>query len=169
MFDYDPEWPQLFKEEAGRLASIWGDQCNAIHHVGSTSVPELRAKPIIDIMLVIKDISKVYDFDDGMKSLGYWCRGEDLSAGTPGRYYYSKDTKGLRTHQVHVVQEGHYEIEEMLNFRDYLRAHPEIANEYAELKTKLIEQNKTGILEYIQGKDKFIKACIAKASIWRNP
>ena len=164
MFEYDPEWPRMFEEEASRLASVWGDQCIAIHHIGSTSVPNLKAKPIIDSMIVIKDDLKVHDFDDGMISLGYRCRGECLDAGgTPGRFYYSKDTNGIRTHQAHVMQEGHFDIEQKLNFRDYLRAHPDVAKEYAELKTRLIEQNRKGIVEYIEGKDKFVKDCIAKA------
>ena len=66
------------------------------------------------------------------------------------------------------MQQGHFDIEQKLNFRDYLRSHPDVAKEYAELKTRLIEQNAEGISEYIQGKDKFIKECITKAAIWKN-
>ena len=169
MFEYDPEWPQMFEEEASRLRRVWGDQAVAIHHIGSTSVPDLRAKPIIDSMIVIKDIAKVHDFDAGMSSIGYRCRGECLEAGgTPGRFYYSKDTGDLRTHQAHVLQEGHFDITQKLDFRDYLRAHPDVAREYAELKTRLVEQNTSGIFEYIKGKDGFVKACIARAAAWRR-
>ena len=135
MFEYDPEWPRMFNEEALRLASVWGDQCSAIHHIGSTSVPDLEAKPIIDIVIVVKDVLKVHDFDDAMTSLGYWCRGVGI---TPGRHYYSKDINGLRTHQAHAMQEGHFEI----------------------------EQNRSGIVEYMDGKNSFVKHCIAKAAIW---
>ena len=118
----------------------------------------------IDSMIVIKDISKAREYDRGMISLGYRPRGECLDAfGTPGRFYYSKDTNGLRTHQAHVMEAGHFDIERKLNFRDYLRAHPAVAKEYGELKTRLIAQNTKGIGEYIEGKSEFIKECIAKA------
>ena len=66
------------------------------------------------------------------------------------------------------MQEGHFDIEQKLAFRDYLRAHPDTAKEYGELKAILIDQNEEGILEYIDGKDRFVKDCIAKAVKWRN-
>ena len=171
MFEYDPKWPRMFKEEASQLASIWGNQSIAIHHIGSTSVPGLRAKPIIDILVIIKNNSLIEKYDDEMIELGYRPRGECLDAivpGTPGRFYYSKDINGIRTHQAHVMQNGHFDIKQKLDFRDYLRAHPDVAKEYAELKTRLIEQNTKGIFEYIEGKDKFVKDCIAKAAIWTS-
>ncbi len=164
MSEYDPVWPRLFEEEAARLRSVWGEHLVDVHHIGSTAVPGLVAKPVIDIMVVIKDISKVHDYDAGMVSLGYRPRGECLDAfGTPGRFYYSKDTDGLRTHQAHVMQAGHADIQDMLAFRDYLRAHPEAAEEYADLKTRLVRENTGGIGEYIEGKNGFIRDCVAKA------
>ena len=169
MFEYDPEWPRMFAQEASRLESVWADQLVAVHHIGSTAVPGLMAKPIIDSMIVIKDISRVHQFDSGMISLGYRPRGECLDAfGTPGRFYYSKNTDVIRTHQAHVMETGHFDIERQLNCRDYLRTHPGVAKEYAKLKSKLIKNNTTGIGEYIEGKQTFIEDCIAKATIWRN-
>jgi len=169
IFEYNPEWPRMFEEEAAQLKPIWGDQLIAVYHIGSTAVPGLAAKPIIDSMLVIKDISRIHEFDDGMISLGYRPRGECLDAfGTPGRFYYSKDTNGIRTHQAHVMEAGHFDIERKLNFRDYLRSHPAIARAYGELKSKLVEENTRGIGEYIEGKNAFINDCIIKASMWRN-
>ena len=169
MFEYNPEWPRMYEEEASRLRPIWGDQIIAMHHIGSTAVPGLIAKPIVDIMIVIKDISKIHEYDNDMIALGYRPRGECLDAlGTPGRFYYSKDTNGLRTHQAHVMEKGHFDIEQKLNFRDYLCSHPEVAQEYAELKTRLIKENTKGILEYIEGKDAFIKECISKAAKWKK-
>ncbi len=153
MFEYDSKWPRMFEEEASRLSAVWGEQAVAIFHIGSTSIANTKSKPIFDSMI----------------SLGYRCRGECLDAGgTPGRYYYSKDTDGVRTHQAYVMQEGHFDIKQKLNFRDYLRVHPDAEKEYADLKTRLIEENTKGIFEYIEGKDKFVKECIAKAAIWRR-
>ena len=128
---------------------------------------DLTAKPIIDIMIVVNNILKIHDYDNDMISLGYRPRGECLGAGgTPGRFYYSKDVNGIRTHQAHVMQEGHFDIVQKLNFRDYLRTHPKVAKEYAEIKIRLIEKNTLGIVEYIEDKDKFVKNCIAQAALW---
>jgi len=169
MFDYDPKWPMMYEQEKSRLLSTWDDQVITIYHIGSTSVPGLKAKPIVDIMIIIKDESKISDRDEDMISLGYRCRGECLDqGGTPGRFYYSKDIGGLRTYQVHVLQKGHFDIKQKLDFRDYLRSHPEVAKEYGVLKTKLIDENTKGIFEYIAGKDEFVRDCIAKAAKWRN-
>ena len=167
MFPYDPEWPRLFAEEASRLSAVWAEQLAAVHHIGSTAVPGLAAKPIIDSMIVIKDIHKVGEYDGEMMSLGYRPRGECLEAfGTPGRFYYSKDTNGIRTHQAHVIQAGHFDIEQKLNVRDYLRAHPEVASRYGQLKACLVEENTRGMAEYIEGKNDFIKEHIEKAALW---
>lgn len=164
MFEYDPEWRSMFEEEAARLRSVWGEQVVDVHHIGSTAVPGLVAKPIIDSMIVIRDIAKVHNYDAGMTSLGYRPRGECLDTfGTPGRFYYSKESNGLRTHQAHVMEVGHPDIQDKLLFRDYLRAHPGIAEEYADLKTRLVRENVGGIAEYIEGKNGFIKDCVAKA------
>jgi GrpB-like predicted nucleotidyltransferase (UPF0157 family) len=169
MFEYDPRWPSLFERERDALWPIWQDLAQSIHHVGSTSVPKLTAKPIIDIMIVVKEEALIASKDQQISSLGYRCRGECLdSGGTPGRYYYSKDIDGLRSYQVHVMQAGHFDIQDKLDFRDYLRAHPQKAMEYGKLKARLVQENKTGIMEYIAGKTGFILDCIALARAWRK-
>lgn len=169
MFDYDSKWPLMYEEEKARLLPIWREQAMAIYHVGSTSVPNLKAKPIVDIMIVIKDDSRIPVYDKGMTNLGYRCRGECIEqGGTPGRFYYSKDIDGLRTYQVHVSQEGHFEIAQKLDFRDYLRSHSKVAAAYGELKAKLMNENTKGIFEYMEGKDSFVKDCIVKAQKWRT-
>jgi GrpB-like predicted nucleotidyltransferase (UPF0157 family) len=166
---YDPTWPALYEAEATRLREVFGPELIAIHHIGSTAVPDLPAKPIIDIMIVIRDIRRIAEFDVGMVGLGYRVRGECLDAfGTPGRFYFSKDTDRVRTHQAHVMQLGHPEIEEKLAFRDYLRAHPQEAAAYADLKRRLAAENTQGIAEYIQGKDAFVKALSQRAMAWRG-
>ena len=78
-------------------------------------------------------------------------------------FYFSKDVKGIRAYQVHAVQVGHFEIREILNFRNYLREHPADVSEYDTLKRKLAANNSEGIAEYIQGKDAFIRRLITKA------
>jgi GrpB-like predicted nucleotidyltransferase (UPF0157 family) len=165
---YDPQWAERYEVEAQKLEKIFGSALIAIHHIGSTAIPGVKAKPIIDSLIVIKDIRKVAEFDQGMIQLGYRPRGECLeNLGTLGRFYYSKNTDGVRTHQAHVCEIGHHEIEEKLNFRDFLRVHPAEAETYSALKEKLAQENTGGIVEYIKGKDGFIKQIAGRARMWR--
>lgn len=159
----------MYEAEADHLREVFLSELISIHHIGSTSVRGLKAKPIIDIMVVIKDIAKVHDFDAGIIALGYLSRGECLDAfGTAGRFYFSKDREGVRTHQVHVMEEGHFDIEQKLNFRDYLRAHPSQAEAYGFLKEKLVAENTRGIAEYIEGKNAFVEEVIAESKEWKS-
>jgi len=131
----------------------------------------IKAKPIIDILVVIKHIKTIETFNAPMQQLGYQPRGECLDnpiPGTPGRFYFSRDTDGVRTHQVHVCQEGHPDIEDKLAFRDYLRAHRKEAQAYSRLKERLAAEHPHDIVGYIQGKDAFVQDIIAQAQAWRH-
>lgn len=169
--DHAPEWSAFFEKEAAHLAVIFGTQLVAMHHIGSTAIPGIKAKPIIDILVVIKHIQTIEMFNAPMQHLGYRPRGECLDnaiPGTPGRFYFSKDTDGVRTHQAHVCQEGHAEIEDKLAFRDYLRAHREQAQSYSRLKERLAAEHRHDIVGYIQGKDAFVQGIITQAQVWRH-
>ena len=155
---YDSAWPERFEAERGRLVEIFGELVRSVHHVGSTSVPGLEAKPVIDILIVVSDDCGLSAYDAGMIALGYTPRGECLDAGgTPGRFYYSRTVGRVRTHQVHVCREGHFEIREMLAFPRYLREHREAAEEYARLKHRLAREHRCDIAAYIEGKDAFVR------------
>lgn len=95
---YNPVWKLEFKREADSIAGILGTLLVSIHHIGSTAVEGLCAKPIIDIMPVVTDVEKVDDFDESFRKLGYECMGE---FGIPGRRYYRKGGDD-RTHQIHI-------------------------------------------------------------------
>ena len=169
--DYMPEWGGFFDKEAALLSVIFGTQLLAIHHIGSTSIPGIKAKPIIDILVIIKDIESIEMFNDPMRELGYRPRGECLNnpiPGTPGRFYFSKDTDEARSHQVHVCQEGHADIQDKLIFRDYLRLHREEAQTYGMMKERLAAEYRCDIVGYIQGKDAFVQDTIARAYFWRH-
>ena len=169
--DQSPEWSEFFEKEAAHFAVIFGTQLVAIHHIGSTAIPGIKAKPIIDILVVIKHIKTIEMFNAPMQQLGYQPRGECLDnpiPGTPGRFYFSKDTDGVRTHQVHVCPEGHSDIEDKLAFRDYLRAHREEAEEYSKIKERLAAEHRHDIVRYIQGKEAFVQGIIARAQVWRH-
>lgn len=133
--EYDPEWPRRFDDECEALTTLFAPILVQVHHVGSTAVPGLLAKPTIDILVVIEEDRSLPDFDDGMRALGYDPRGECLEdGGTPGRFYYRKDVDGRRTHHVHICAKGHVQIAELLAFRDLLRRRPDVADEYARVK-----------------------------------
>ncbi len=160
---YDPAWPVLFAAEGARLRGLLGDLVVDVHHVGSTSVPGLAAKPVIDIMPIVRDIREVERYITGMAELGYAPRGE---YGLPGRRYFAKDTAGVRSHHVHMYELDNLEVTRHLAFRDYLRAHPAVARQYGDLKLELARAHPTAIDAYMDGKDGFIKAVEAEAVRW---
>src|SRR5699024_9276959 len=119
-----------------------------IHHIGSTSVPGLQAKPVIDIMPVVQHIDQVDKLNNALIAIGYEPKGE---YGLPGRRYFRKGGDN-RSHHVHVYEMHHPDIKRHLAFRDYLRAHPDTAKEYGELKGKLALQFPHDMNSYITGK-----------------
>ena len=130
---HDELWPGLFAAESAALATVFDGRAIAIHHVGSTSVPGLPAKPIIDILVVVDDIGQVDSLNPALIALGYEPQGE---YGLPGRRFFTKGGDVNRSHQLHVFQHDHPEVSAMLDFRDYLRSHPSQAAEYGRLKER---------------------------------
>lgn len=167
--EHAPAWAAAFEREAAALSRVFGDSLVAVHHIGSTSVSALAAKPIVDILVVLHDTGTITQFSSGMESLGYRVRGECLDAefpGTPGRFYFSKDTAGVRSHQVHACAVGHFQVNDLLAFRDYLRSHPARAAEYGALKRDLARRHRHDIVGYMRGKDTFIKGLVVEAREW---
>ena len=165
----DASWRNAYAREALALGSVFGDSLVTSHHVGSTSIPGLPAKPIIDILVVLRETATVDRFSVGMEGLGYRVRGECLDAeipGTPGRFYFSKDADGTHTHHVHVCAVGHPEIDDKLAFRDYLRAHASCAAEYGALKQDLARQHRHDNIAYMRGKEAFIRTVLDDARRW---
>jgi GrpB-like predicted nucleotidyltransferase (UPF0157 family) len=160
---YDPNWVLLFEKEAQDLANVFGDLLAAIHHIGSTSVPGLMAKPVIDIMPVVHNIEKVDTINASMLELGYIPKGE---MGITGRRFFIKPAETERTHHVHSFQSGRAEVLRHLAFRDYLITHPLEAAVYGELKRQLAQRYPEDIIGYMDGKDSWIKATEQKAIVW---
>lgn len=160
---FDPTWEAAYEEEARRIKNILKDILVDIHHIGSTAVKDLPAKPIIDIMPVVTHILLVDPFNDEFQALGYQCMGE---FGIEGRRYFRKGCE-QRTHHVHIFEEkNHKDIDRHLVFRDYLRAHPHIAAKYGDLKKKLAAQFPEDIQAYCDGKDVFVKQTEKEALLW---
>lgn len=162
---YSPEWPKMFASEAELIKQALGNNCITVHHIGSTSVPGLSAKPIIDILPVVKDIQEVDKATKVMESLGYEAKGE---FGIAFRRYFQKG-RNTRTHNVHVYQDGDPEIIRYLKFRDWMRSHPDDAENYSKLKEGLAAKFPEDILQYCNGKDAFVASIDAKDGFdgWR--
>jgi len=149
---YDSEWPYLFAEEAKLLQRALRDNCIAIHHIGSTAVPELSAKPIIDILAVVRDILQVDQATTALEHLGYKALGE---YGIPFRRFFQKAPL-CRTHHLHVFEQDNPEIERHLKFRDWMRAHAKDRDGYGKLKAELALKFPYDRMNYCMGKEAFI-------------
>lgn len=162
---YNEKWPQLFEVETKKIREIFKDEMIDIHHIGSTSVPNLKAKPIIDMMPIVRNIENVDKYNEKMAEIGYEGLGE---FGLPGRRYFRKGGEN-RTHQVHMYQfDNETEIERHLAVRDYLRAHKEAATTYGDLKEGLAKKFPADIQGYMEGKDAFVKDLERKGLEWKK-
>ena len=163
---HNSEWQKAFRAEAKLIAAALGENVAAVHHIGSTAIPGIYAKPGIDLLIEVKNITEVDNRSAAMESLGYEVMGE---FGISGRRYFRKDSvKGIRTHQIHTFESGSAQVERHLAFRDYLAAHPADAQKYSELKRKLAAEHPQNMDGYIDGKEDFIKDTDRKAAEWRR-
>ena len=159
-------WRDAFEAEAKYVAAALGENVVAIHHIGSTAISNIYAKPVIDLLVEVRDITEVAGQSSAMESLGYEVMGE---YGISGRRYFRKDNQeGIRTHQIHAFEAGSAEAERHLAFRDYMIAHPGDAQRYSELKRKLAEEHPQSMDGYMDGKDGFIREIDQKAAQWRT-
>jgi GrpB-like predicted nucleotidyltransferase (UPF0157 family) len=150
-----PDWANRYLAEAAVLRVALGAGEFEVHHIGSTAVPGIHAKPIIDLLLEVGSLNWLDDRTARLTDLGYEALGE---CGIPGRRYFRKsDEQGNRTHQVHAFETGSPGSRRHLAFRDYLRNHPEVAAEYSLLKQRLAAKCEHQIETYMDGKDPFIK------------
>ena len=160
----DPAWSRQYEVEAQLLRLVYGSELVTIHHVGSTSIPGIYAKPVIDIMPLVRDIDVVDSFNPVMEALGYRPRGE---YGIPGRRYFSRGTT-LHSHHVHIYRVDNPEVNRHLAFRDYLRAHPDKALVYSDHKRAVARQYPYEIEAYVDGKDALVKQLLAEALAWQG-
>ena len=161
--DYNPAWPELFAAERDLIAPVLGDHLLECYHIGSTAVPGLAAKPIIDLMVVVRDVALVDALAAQFEAFGYEYLGE---FGMAGRRYMRKGG-GERTHQIHIFDlKSEHHIVRHLALRDYLRARPAACAAYAELKRQLAAQFPYDIAGYCDGKDALVQELELKALAW---
>ncbi len=155
MVPHNPEWRQAFRQEAEQIAAALDEDVVTVHHMGSTAIPGIYAKPVLDMLLVVRSVEALDEKQSEIEALGYEARGE---YGIPGRRFYRRDnSQGDRTHQVHAFEVGSPQIARHLAFRDYMIAHPKAAQEYSDLKRELAAKHPSDIEAYMDGKDAFIQ------------
>ncbi|MFD1136418.1 GrpB family protein [Paenibacillus urinalis] len=159
--DYDEVWVRRFQEEADFLMNLFGGEIVNIEHFGSTSVPGLMAKPVIDMICIVNQIDRVDRFNATMHSLGYDVAGD---WGIPGRRLFRKGGEN-RTHHIHFYQAGNPHIQRHLVFRDYLRSHPQEAERYGRFKEELAQRYEH-TSEYSPAKKAFVTEMEQLALAW---
>jgi GrpB-like predicted nucleotidyltransferase (UPF0157 family) len=151
----DSSWPTQFRAAADEIGAIFLGEDVEIHHIGSTAIRGIYAKPIIDILLLTENLSVVDRKTPVLQTHGYEALGE---FGIVGRRYFRKHSaNGVRTHHVHSFVHGSMEAKRHLAFRDYMNAHPTLASEYSVLKQRLAREYPSDMDAYMDGKDSFIK------------
>jgi GrpB-like predicted nucleotidyltransferase (UPF0157 family) len=157
--DYDPEWPRLFQREAARIRAVLGERVLSLEHVGSTSVPGLAAKPKIDMLLVVADSADEATFVPDLEAAGY-----RLQVREPD-WHEHRMFKGPDTDiNLHVFSMACPEIEKMLTFRDWLRAHEDDRNLYESTKRELAKREWKYTQNYADAKTAVVEAILARAN-----
>lgn len=162
----DPHWPALAKAEAARFASalLADPRLLAIHHIGSTAVPGLAAKPTLDLVPVVSDLSCLEQARRPLEALGYQWRGESEIRNR--RYFTRAAADGARVAHVHCFSAGDPTIHQHLAFRDYLCAHPEVASAYGALKLECARAHPQDGAAYTDRKAPFVQRVMSEALAW---
>ena len=161
---YDPRWPSAFDAEAVRLRDALGPLALRVDHNGSTSVPGLAAKPIIDIQVSVAALHPIAPYGERLRTAGYIHVPDADDSFCP---FFHRPSEWPHTHHVHAVQTGGAEERRTLAFRDYLREHADVAREYARLKQHLIGELAPTDLDsreaYARAKSAFIERIVTLA------
>ena len=158
--EHDPEWPRVFEREAEAILEECRPCITEVHHIGSTSVSGLAAKPVLDMMPVAATPGDGAKAVPNMTMLGYLYRGEN---GLPGRFYFDRVVDGRTVAHVHMFPARHPDVRKHLVFRDHLRAHPDAAHDYERLKRTLASQYRDDRRTYTDAKAEFIDMIIEAA------
>lgn len=156
---HSPDWAEAFAREAASLRAALIPLGPDIYHVGSTAVPDLIAKPVIDIALTVDAVSALDTFAAALENLGYQPKGENGIAGR--RYFVKRKADGTRSHHLHAFGRNAPQVRDHLVFRDSLRSHPSLAEQYAGLKRAIVAEGGTTRADYEAAKADFIARTIA--------
>jgi GrpB-like predicted nucleotidyltransferase (UPF0157 family) len=159
---YDSEWPRLFEREAKRIQEACGGAVRVVEHIGSTAIPGMPAKPILDLMPGLSSHRDGLKTIEPIRQLGYEYFGEN---GIPGRYYFNLKFEGRSVAHVHMFEIGCEDWQRHLIFRDALRLDPAAAAQYADLKKGLALRFRNDREAYTNAKSEFINSLVLKARL----
>jgi len=160
---HDPAWPDLAAAELRRIQRTLRETAVRLEHVGSTSVPGLAAKPILDLQLSVDAIESRDRYVEPLERLGYLFAPAPES---PDHHFFARPSERPRTHHLHVCQAGSEHEFRHLAVRDFLREHADEAARYAALKREVARRHPQDRIAYIQGKDAYLAALEARAVVW---
>lgn len=158
--NYNEKWKEEYLKEEELLKEVLKEKIIEIHHVGSTSIEGLMAKPVIDIMIAIKSFDEIEEIEQILKNYDYENRGHQ---GVESRYFFAKGPAESRTHYVHFVLPNNSTYYDLIYFKKYLIEHPEEKEKYCTLKKELAEKYADERPKYTKGKNNFITEIIRKA------
>ncbi len=161
LYEYDAEWSTQFADAEHELVAALGDLVVGVHHIGSTAVPGLVAKCTIDIALEVRSMAEFVDAVPEFEALGYEYR--STSWFDDGHAFLRRIRGDERTHHLHVVVQGHAAVDEWLDFREWLRANPDAARRYGDVKRRLAEVHYADRYAYVDGKTAIIEQLLADA------
>ncbi|HEY2055228.1 MAG TPA: GrpB family protein [Solirubrobacterales bacterium] len=163
--DYDPAWPEMAAAEMARIEAALGGEAVRIDHVGSTAVPGMAAKPIVDLQASVAAIEPTAHYVRPLEGIGYLFAPDPVS---PDFHFFGKPAARPRTFHLHVCAAGSDHEVRHLALRDYLRAHPDEAQRYGEVKRELVALRPGDRLAYIEGKLDYVVALERRALDWLN-
>lgn len=166
LIDHQDEWIYEAENTIGELKKLMGTAAIDIQHIGSTAISSIHAKPIIDIVIGVRELNDIHPYINVLKESGFIFRGEDV----PGQVLFVKGNfeEDLRTHHIHVVKWNGSEWNNYINFRDYLNAFPEKRLIYDDCKQGLSVQFSSNRKCYTEGKRKLIDTFLEEARLWQT-
>ena len=158
--EYNTKWAKEYEKEEKLLKKLLGKRIVEIHHIGSTSIPGLMAKPVIDILLVVDDLDHISEIEEILKDYDYENRGPQ---GVEDRMFFAKGPEDARTHYIHFTTKNSNTYVNQLYFKRYLLEHEDYLKKYCDLKKQLAEKYPTERKKYTSGKNDFITEVIKLA------
>lgn len=161
--EYDPQWPLLFEQERKRIEAVLGNEAIRFEHIGSTAIPGLASKAVIDIAIGIQCLEMALKYIPLLEGLEYIYE-PTFEALLPARRFFWKGTPAVHTYHIHMAEVGSPLWVKPIMFRDYLRKHPDEAQHYGELKKSLAERWVNDMDAYVEGKTDFVEGVLVKAA-----
>lgn len=159
---YNTKWNEKYLKEKELLLNVLNKEVINIYHIGNTAIPNIYSKPIIDILIEVKDIKNIDNYIKPLEYLGYILKDE---FNVQNKRFFIKGLR-VRSHHIHIFETGDIEIERHINFRDYMITHPDEAKKYEALKKTLAIKFKYDIESYCSIRDSYIDEITEKATLW---